>query len=316
MTDAEKYGGYVAVVGGINIDICGQSSGPLIAGDSNPGHVSRSLGGVGRNIAHNLALMGVKVKMLTAYGDDDGGVMAEKSCAELGIDLSRALRITGGSTPCYLCISGPDGDMALAVNDMELCGRISPEYLSSVTDILNGARAVVFDTNIPEESVRFLAENCTVPLFCDPVSVPKAKKLLGLSGGIHTLKPNRREAELLTGISIGSAADAEAAAEHLIRNGLQQVFISLGEHGTLAADSRERLLLPNIPGRPVSMTGCGDAFMASIVAAFLDGEELKASALRGLAAASIAMESPAAVNPTMSRGALLERAARAAEWNS
>lgn len=311
MTDHANGGAYVAVVGGINIDICGQSFKPLIAEDSNPGRVSRSLGGVGRNIAHNLALMGVEVKMLTAYGDDDGGRQAEDSCAALGIDLSHALCVPGGSTPCYLCLSGPDGDMALAINDMELCERVSPEYLSSVLDVINGARAVVFDTNIPGSSVRFLVENCTAPLFCDPVSVAKAGKLLSLSGNIHTIKPNRREAELLTGIKIETPADAEAAAEALTGKGIKQAFISLGEHGTLAADANERLLLPNIPGAPVSMTGCGDAFLAAVVSAYLDGDGLRRSALKGLAAASIAMESPAAVNPAMSREAIVARLSRA-----
>ena len=51
---------YIAVVGGVNIDIGGRSDAPLVAGDSNPGRIRSSLGGVGRNIAHNLALLGAK----------------------------------------------------------------------------------------------------------------------------------------------------------------------------------------------------------------------------------------------------------------
>ena len=61
---------YAAVVGGVNMDIGGQSDGPLVPGDSNPGRVRISLGGVGRNIAHNMALLGLDVRFLTAFGDD------------------------------------------------------------------------------------------------------------------------------------------------------------------------------------------------------------------------------------------------------
>ena len=50
-----RSGTYAAVVGGVNMDIGGQSYAPLIAGDSNPGRVQMSLGGVGRNIAHNMS---------------------------------------------------------------------------------------------------------------------------------------------------------------------------------------------------------------------------------------------------------------------
>ena len=52
---AERRGAFAAVVGGFNVDIGGRAFGPLISGDSNPGCVSVSLGGVGRNIAHNLS---------------------------------------------------------------------------------------------------------------------------------------------------------------------------------------------------------------------------------------------------------------------
>ena len=61
---------YVAVVGGVNMDIGAVSAGKLVARDSNPGHVTTSLGGVGRNIAHNLCLLGEQTAMVTVLGQD------------------------------------------------------------------------------------------------------------------------------------------------------------------------------------------------------------------------------------------------------
>ena len=61
---------YIVVIGGVNMDIGGLAYEPLVAADSNPGKINMSLGGVGRNIAHNMCLMGVDVRLLTAYGDD------------------------------------------------------------------------------------------------------------------------------------------------------------------------------------------------------------------------------------------------------
>ena len=54
----------------MNVDIGGRSAGPLVGRDSNPGTVTVSMGGVGRNIAHNLRLLGVRVSLLTALGED------------------------------------------------------------------------------------------------------------------------------------------------------------------------------------------------------------------------------------------------------
>jgi len=291
---------YVVVVGGINVDIGGHSFAPLVAEDSNPGKVSMSLGGVGRNIAHNISLLGLDVRLLTAYGDDFNGERVAASCSELGIDMSRALRIPGGTTSTYLYLTDPAGEMALAVSDMEICNKITPQYLAANLQLLQNAQVVVADCNIPAESLQYLADNLTVPLFIDPVSTLKAEKLRPILNKIHTLKPNRLEATLLSGVEIHTRADVEAAADKLLEMGIHRLFISLGADGVYAAMGDEKIWLPNFPGNMVNTTGCGDAFTAALVWAYLEGRDLKETALAGLAAGSIAMESPETINPAMS----------------
>ena len=302
-----RSGSYAVVVGGVNMDIGGTSFAPLIPADSNPGRVRMSLGGVGRNVAHNLSLMGTDVRMLTAFGDDLYGQKIAASCSELGIDLSHALRIAGGTTSTYLYLTDETGEMALAISDMEICKKITPEYLASNLNLLQNAQVVITDTNIPEESLIYLAENCQVPLFCDPVSTTKAEKLRPILGKIHTLKPNKLEAELLSGVKIETKADVERAADKLLALGVHRLFISLGAEGVYAAMGTERLWLPNLPGRMVNTTGCGDAFMAAIGWAYLEGMDLKQTALAGLAAGAIAMESAETMNPAMSADEIKKR---------
>ena len=302
-----RSGSYAVVVGGVNVDIGGRSFAPLVAADSNPGSVSVSLGGVGRNIAHNMSLMGVEVRLLTAYGDDLNGERVAASCSTLGIDLSHAQRIPGAATSTYLYLTAPDGEMALAVSDMSVCEKITPEYLAANLQVLQNAQVVVADANIPEESLRYLAENCSVPLFIDPVSTTKAEKLRPILHKIHTLKPNRLEAELLSGVKIERKEDMAKAADKLLEMGVHRMFISLGADGVLAAMGEEKLWLPNIPGHMVNTTGCGDAFMAALVWAYLEGSDLEKTAKAGLAAGSIAMESAETINPAMSAEALKAR---------
>ena len=302
-----RSGSYAVVVGGVNVDIGGRSFAPLIAADSNPGRVSVSLGGVGRNIAHNLCLMGADVRLLTAYGDDLHGQQVASSCASLGIDLSRALKVSGGTTSTYLYLTDEHGEMALAVSDMSICEKITPEYLAENLGLLQNAQVVVADANIPRESLEWLAQNCTAPLFVDPVSTAKAEKLRPILHKIHTLKPNRLEAELLSGVKIETAEDVQTAAKELLRLGVHRLFISLGADGVLAAMGDQFLHLPNIPGQMINTTGCGDAFMAALVWAYLEGTDLENTAKAGLAAGSIAMESAETINPNMSAEALRAR---------
>ena len=302
-----RSGSYAVVVGGVNMDIGGRSFAPLVAADSNPGQLTMSLGGVGRNIAHNLSLMGTDVRMLTAFGEDLYGQKIAASCSELGIDISHALRLTDVPTSTYLFIAGPDGDMAMAMSDMQIADRITPQYLAANLNLLQNAQVVVCDTNIPAESIIYLAENLSVPLFVDPVSTVKAEKLRPVLHKIHTLKPNRIEAALLSGVEIKNKEDVPKAAKALLEKGVHRLFISLGADGVYAATEESQLWLPNLPGNVVNTTGCGDAFMAALVWAYLEGTDLKNTALAGLAAGSIAMESRETINPAMSADEMKKR---------
>lgn len=306
-----KSGTYCAVVGGVNIDIMGQSFQKLIPSDSNPGFSSTSLGGVGRNIAHNLSLLDVDVRFLTAFGDDEYAQRIEASCAKLGIDISHALKIQGAASSTYMFINNPDGDMALAVSDMKICDEITPHYLASNQSVLNNAQIVIIDTNIPEESIAWLTRNCDRPIFADPVSVSKAMKLKPYLGRLHTIKPNKIEAELLSGVSIKDEESLRKAARVMLDTGLHRAFISLGKEGVLCADQKEMKHIPPMKADVKNATGAGDAFMAGLAWAYLEGTDLSDTGLIASSAAAIAIEGAKTINPEMSVENLTKRMLKA-----
>ncbi len=295
---------YVAVCGSINMDICGKSFAPLIPGDSNPGTIRLSLGGVGHNIAHNLRLLEVPVTMLTALACDAYSAQILARCARVGIDLSRALSVPGGATSTYMAIEGPDGDMSLALCDAALCDAVTPEYLSGQLDVLNRSAAVVAETNLSAPALAWLAGHVTAPLFLDAVSVTKAEKLRPILGKLFLLKPNRLEAELLSGVKITDRTTLELAAAKLLSTGLERVCISLGREGVYCAWGSLRCLAPCPDTRPVNASGGGDAMMAGFVRAWLDGLPIAEAAAFALACSSVAVESAKTVNPELSLGAV------------
>lgn len=300
---------YAVVVGGVNMDIGGTPFQPLVGQDSNPGRVRMSLGGVGRNIAHNMSLFGLDVRMITALGDDMNAQKITTSCIELGIDLGHSLQVPGGTTSTYLFITSDKGDMELAVSDMEIYSHLTPRFLATKEQLLNNARLVVCDTNIPAESLAWLAEHCKAPLFVDPVSTAKAAKVKPLLGRLHTLKPNRIEAELLSDVAITDDRSLARCADALLETGLHRVFISLGSGGVYAADHQgHRCKVPCIPARMVNTTGCGDAFMAALAWGWLEGLGLEEAARAGLAASGIAMEGAETINPELNAQLVKERA--------
>lgn len=299
---------YFVVVGGVNIDICGKSAAALIPRDSNPGTVSLSFGGVGRNIAHNLALLGGSTKMLTALGEDEYARQVQENCKAVGIDLTDAKIVPSGTTSIYLAITEPEGDMAMAICDAALSAEITPAYLQDKLTLLNGAAAVILETNLTVQAIEFLAEHCTAPLFADPVSVTKAEKVKNVLGRLHTLKPNLIEAQLLSGVPITDVQSLRTAAERLLETGLQRVFISMGANGLYCADKTQRLQVPCFPTELKNATGGGDALMAALTYCYSQNFSLYDTARFALAASSIAVEGEHTINPALNRTAVLQRA--------
>lgn len=300
---------YTVVIGGVNLDIGGRALAPLTSADSVPGTVQMCLGGVGRNIAHNMALLGMNVYFVTAFGDDLAGHKITASCGELGIDINHSLQVSDGSTSTCLRLTAPDRAAEYALSDTSIYDQLTPAFLASRLPFLNNAQLLIVDANLPETTIAWLAENCRVPIFADPVSATKAAKLRGVLNRLHTLKANRNETEGLFGIPLTSRNNIERATDVLLAAGLHRIFITLGADGVFAADRRERILLPALPGKLVNPIGCGDAFMAAIAWAYPVGTSLENTARAGLAAASIAMESTDAVNPSLCAAQVHQRSA-------
>ena len=297
--------GPVFVVGAVNMDISGTPAAELRTGDSNPGRVALSPGGVGRNIAENLRLLGRKVSLVTIMGEDTYGEVIREQCRNAGIDLQFSFTDPLGRTSTYLCVNEQDGDVHAAIADMSIYEQLTPEKLEPLLPVLNKGAMLIADANLPEETLAWLAKHITVPMAADPVSVSKAARLKPLLSRLTLLKPNVPEAELLTGMTIGGDADLPKAADALHRLGVQRVYISLGGKGVWADDAREGgVLLPCIPGPVVNSSGCGDAFVAAAADAYLSGLNTMQAADRALAASAICAEDSAAVSPKLSNKAI------------
>ncbi len=278
------------------MDIWGRPTDRLVAQDSAPGSVTMTPGGVGRNIAHNLCLLGVDVSLAAALGSDPNGSSLRASCLELGMDMSLSPVIPGQRSSTYLYITDENGDMALAINEMDICREISPEYLMHIMPQIERHQAVVLDANLSEESIACICENTALPIYADPVSTVKGVKLLPHLGRIRCLKPNLLEARCLSGED-----EPEKAARKLVEMGVQRVFLSLGSEGIIAASKDEYLHLPVIPTRIINSNGAGDAATAAIVWADMQGCSLYETANAARLAGSVTCRSEKSNSPELGK---------------
>lgn len=278
----------ICVIGGANVDIGARAAGLFVAGDSNPGTITVAPGGVGRNIAHNLALLGDSVRLVTVFGDDGFGRMLRESCAATGMDLSLSQTVSGARNACFVSVNGSDGELFGGVSDMAITGLMTPEWLESRLHAINDADAVVADANLPAETLSMLVGCCLPPLYIDAVSSAKGARLReALSAprlpgaGPITVKCNRIEAEVLgtSGLS-----------------GVARLVVSLGSEGLEIIEDGETLTIPPLPAVGiVNTTGAGDALLAGIVHCGPDAPAADAANF-GQKCARLALMSPNPVN--------------------
>lgn len=298
----------ITVIGGINIDIEGSPFNKLRREDSNPGRISLSYGGVGRNITENIARIGGDVAMVSVIGEDQMGRGAKEELQELGVDVSGVEILAGRNSAMYLSILNEDKDMELAISDMDIVNVITPRFLDKHRELLLGSKAVALDTNLSEETLEYAADILEkTPLFLDPVSVTKAIKARKIIGKFECIKPNVMEAEALSGLKITSEEELIAAGGWFIQQGVKKVFITLNKEGVYyRSPDREGFIRPKDIS-PVSATGAGDSFSAAILIGMVRGLDIEEIAKIGMAAAQVTMESPGAVNKAISKAEIERR---------
>ena len=292
---------YVSVIGGSNIDLQGSSDNPLTLNDSNPGEISMSTGGVGRNIAENLSRISIPSKIFSYVGGDALGEFLIEKTQSSNVDTSYIKKHSSLPTSQYLSVLDDSNDMLVSISDMRIIDEMSIEDIKSWGNTLNQSAVIVVDTNIPTKLIQYITDKYShIPLFLDPVSIAKTSKIIDVIGKFHTVKPNRLEAKLITGIKITDNQSMLKAAQNIFDKGCKQIFITLGKEGVFYYDGIEygKYCQHNVEVN--SANGAGDAFTAGIVYGFLKLNSIKEAAKYASAAAVIALKSKNTISDDMS----------------
>lgn len=295
----------VLVVGASNYDIYGKVIGHAIQGDSNPSGIYASCGGVGRNIAENLARLGVDTALISAYGDDAFAGILKNSCTALGIDISRSVTIPGVNSDTYVSILDNSGDLIIGSADTGALESVNPELMNGAEEYISEFPIVFADTN-SEELLRYTAYCVRGALFVDAVSVKKASRVLPIINMVDTLKVNRAELTALTGRETDTSERIKDAAAALMEKGLHRLFVTMGAEGCGYMNAFGWYDIPAIPTDVKSVSGAGDAFAAAMTWGSIMGHSDRDILLLSAAAASIALKSESAVNPELTRDAVID----------
>ncbi|GAA5441688.1 carbohydrate kinase [Deinococcus caeni] len=311
--------GRVVVVGGANVDVKARTIQTAVPGTSNPGVTAQAPGGVARNVAENLARLGVPASLLSVVGRDALGDWLLRETEAAGVDVRPVLRAPEVSTGTYTAVLDASGELLVAVAAMAAVEALTPAALQERRGVLRGAAWVVADGNLPEASLSHLlslAAEAGVPVVFEPVSVPKAARLRpALAAGLvpQVVTPNVPELGALLGRDVPDEPGAlRAAAAELHVQGVRLVWVRRGAAGSLLSAPDGVTELAALPAEVRDVTGAGDAMLAAFLAGLASGLSPAEAARHGHAAAALTVESDHAVSPTLTPAAIQARLTGAA----
>jgi len=291
---------YILVFGVSICDIIGFTKKNYRPFDSNPGSVKFSFGGVCRNIAENMAKIGLNTKFISVLGDDINGMNMLNHAKKLNIDMSDTLIIEGESTPTYLAILDESGEMVSAVVDLKITNNFTNEFINSKAEVIRNAEYMVVDADNPTTLAYLLtAFHKDTKFILDPVSAAKAYKIKDYIKYFHTIKPNRHEAEVLCGFEIKTIEDVRKAGNYFRDIGVQNVFISLDSEGIYYHNGIEEGIIKANGISVVNVTGAGDALVAGIGNCYMKNMNIVNTVKFAVSMSSITISHKDTINPNM-----------------
>lgn len=299
------------VIGAANIDLCGRANDALKLQESNPGELDISVGGVGRNIADNLARLGADSRLLSIVGDDHWGRQIIDATAQAGVDVDLCITQERARSSTYVSLLNSDGEMKLALSDMSIIEQLDEDVLSRYAESIKASHVLVLDSNLSESALALCFSYGHSAVFVDPVSSIKAVKLKPFLASINTLKPNHFEAEILSGVTISSQTDVVSAANALHDKGVENVFISSGQlggywsvqFGALADHFPVPVYRNNLV---VNVTGAGDALMAALTHCHLQRWDWRTTGRFAMAASAVAVSTETTINEQLNESLVLQ----------
>jgi pseudouridine kinase len=295
---------HLLIIGAASLDTKGRADHAIQVGTSTQGAIRISVGGVGRNIAENLARLGEPVVLLSAVGDDGSGQRILRQAAECGIDVSHVLVDGNHRTAAYLAVLDDTGNLVMSIDDMSINrDLITPEFVYRRRALFRDACMIVLDANLSPatlDTIFRLARKYDVPACADPTTATLAPQLCPHLPDLVLVTPNGAEAEALCGIRVTDRESGLEAAQKLVSMGVQIAIVTLGATGLVYATSQESGHVPAIECEVVDFTGAGDALTAAVVFGLLNDFPVDEAVRLGTSAAALTLRSRETVCPTLS----------------
>ncbi len=299
----------VICIGASFVDELFHAEATVLKATTNSASVTKTAGGVSRNIAHQLALLSVPVHLISVFGSDSDGRWLKEQSMEAGVRVDASV-IREGLSGKYTGILDADGSLFTAFLTNSALEWITPDYLQTQSELLKQAAFILADANISVEAVQWLLDFCkatAIPFVLEPVSVPPAKKFQGLDlHGMYLLTPNEDELPVMCEERSGLT---QHQIEELLNRGVEKIWLHNGKHGSALYSRTQTISLHAPEVEVVDCTGAGDGSLTGyLLGKYLGLPDAACLRLAHTLSAEI-LKVNGAIAPNLTQETLLSRAA-------
>ena len=234
-------------------------------------------GGKGSNQAVGCARLGAHASFVARIGQDSFGAMAQQLYREEGIDLAFVKQVPDAPTGVGFIIVDGAGHNCITI-DPGANERLTAAEVAASEAAFASTAVVLTQLEIPVEAASAALQQGRVQgaaTILNPAPVrPLPDSVLET---VDILTPNETEAKVLVGTAVPASAGPELIARELLRRGVKQVVMTLGEKGALIVTETSSTHVPAHSMPCVDSTGAGDAFNAGLATAIASGASLEAA---------------------------------------
>ncbi|WP_294093483.1 PfkB family carbohydrate kinase [uncultured Cetobacterium sp.] len=198
------------------------------------------------------------------------------------------------------CLSGQKYILVFGASVVDMFGFCNSSY--KACDSIPGKIKISFggvSRNIAENMARVGVKTGKTNFILDPISSTKAEKVKHLIKYFHTIKPNRVEAEVLSGIKINTREDLEKVGKHFLSLGIKNVFISLDADGIYYTNGTESGTLKATGVTVKNVTGAGDSFVAGLGFGYMNDLSIKDTVKFSMAMSIVTISHEETIHPKM-----------------
>ena len=292
------------VIGAVFVDVKGFARDRYAPEERNVGDVQLAAGGVCRNVAEDMTLLGVPVRFASMVDDNGMGREVKDQLSAMGVDTTHVIAAPNGMG-MWLAILDENGDLAGSISRQPDFTALEAYLRANGDAIMAQADAVVLEFDMSAEItglVMALAKAHGKPVYS---IVGNMGVILQHPEYLHDVACficNEMEAGRLFREEL-SHVSPEVMLEALKRGsavaGIPAMVVTMGAQGSVYVDNTtgEFGFCPPQSVDVVDTTGAGDAFFSAAVAALTRGEPLSQAVQAGtrLAARTLRVQGSCAV---------------------